>query len=112
MAIDHQSHLNRYNAVGSGAADLVLGYIVAHEVGHHVQTVRGAPRGGLAVTIQRELHAECLAGVWGKAAGLPVPPAWFYQQDPTHGTALQQSQWLNEGYRNGRPADCNAVWET
>jgi predicted metalloprotease len=112
LTIDHVSHLRRHNATGGGLADLVLGYIVAHEVGHHVQSVRGAPSGTLGITIKRELHAECLAGVWGKAAGLPAPPAWFYASDPTHGTALQQSQWLNEGYRHGRPADCNAVWET
>ena len=27
-----------------------------------------------------------------------------------HGTVEEQIKWLNEGYRSGRPADCDAVW--
>ena len=108
MMIDVNGHVARHQIVGSGMEDLVLGYVVAHEVGHHVQTLRGAPD----EILRRELHADCLAGVWGKAAGLPLPPAWMYGEDAEHGTAMQRIRWLNEGYRDARPAACNAVWTT
>ena len=106
MMIDVNGHVARHQIVGSGLEDLVLGYVVAHEVGHHVQALRGAP----GETLRRELHADCLAGVWGKAAGLPLPPTWMYGEDAEHGTATQRIQWLNVGYRAARPADCDAIW--
>src|SRR5690606_7274582 len=57
-------------------------YVVAHEVGHHVQTllgiseqVRAAGRGASeaqvnALSVRQELQADCLAGVWGHAANV------------------------------------------
>ena len=107
IAIDLEAHVGRHVATGGGLSDLVLGYVMAHEVGPHVQTLRGAPA---ADTLRRELHADCLAGVWGKASGLPLPPTWAYGEDAEHGTAAQRIHWLNEGYRNARPADCDALW--
>ncbi len=106
IVIDLNAHVQRFTAVGGGNSDLVLGYIVAHEVGHHVQELRGA---GDEI-LKRELHADCLAGVWGKAAGLPLPPTWMYGEDADHGTATQRIQSLNVGYRAARPADCDAIW--
>lgn len=60
------------------AGDFALAYVVAHEVGHHVQNLlgtsdrvhRAAPGeqtgdGGLSVRL--ELQADCFAGVWGHA---------------------------------------------
>ncbi|HEX2087773.1 MAG TPA: neutral zinc metallopeptidase [Solirubrobacteraceae bacterium] len=112
IVIDVPGHLQRNAAVGGGLSDTVLGYIVAHEAGHHVQVQRGAPtdRSGDSV-LRSELHADCLAGVWGKAAGLPLPPTWMYGSDAEHGTATQRIQWLNVGYRGARPADCDAIWD-
>ena len=113
IVIDLDAHARRHAGLGNGRSDLVLGYIVAHEVGHHVQTLRGAPALDAPDTVlRRELHANCLAGVWGKVAGQPLPPTWFYGVDAAHGTAAQQIRWLNEGYRAGRPADCDAIWST
>lgn len=108
IAIDIDGHVRRHGAAGQALADTVLGYVVAHEVAHHVQTLRGAPD----LTPHRELHADCLAGVWGKAAGIPLPPMWAYGEDAEHGTAAQRVHWLNEGYRSARPADCDAIWST
>lgn len=111
LVVDLNSHVERHNVTGQGYSDLLLGYIVAHELGHHVQTLRGAPdRTSFEDARKRELNAECLAGVWGKAAGLPLPPTWAYAADPVHGTVEEQIRWLNEGYRHGRPADCDAIW--
>jgi predicted metalloprotease len=106
IVIDLNAHLRRFATVGGGYADLILGYIVAHEVGHHVQTLRGAPR----VLPARELHADCLAGAWGKAAGFPLPPTWAYGEDAAHGTVVQRIEALNVGYRSGRPAACDELW--
>jgi hypothetical protein len=40
--------------------------VIAHEIGHHVQREVGLPRNRL--TIQRELGADCLAGMWSQDA--------------------------------------------
>ncbi len=62
----------RFNAPG----DFAQAYVVAHEVGHHVQTLlgiservqaaksRGGERQGNAIQVRMELQADCLAGVW------------------------------------------------
>ena len=106
IVIDLDAHLQRFADVGGGYADLVLGYIVAHEVGHHVQALRNAPD----AFPHTELHADCLAGVWGKAAGFPLPPTWTYGEDLEHGTKVQRIQSLNIGYRSGRPGACDEIW--
>ena len=60
--------------------DFAQAYVVAHEVGHHIQTllgisqqVRDAGRGKSAaavnaLSVRQELQADCFAGVWGHAA--------------------------------------------
>ena len=62
----------RYNVPG----DFPIGYIIAHEVGHHIQTIDGtaekvraaqarASRAqGNALQVAMELQADCYAGVW------------------------------------------------
>ncbi len=66
----------RYGAPG----DFAQAYVIAHEVGHHVQTllgisekVRAAGRGASearvnALSVRQELQADCFAGLWGHAA--------------------------------------------
>ena len=58
--------------------DFAQAYVIAHEVGHHVQNLLGIERsfhealGGLnqreqnALSVRIELQADCLAGVWAK----------------------------------------------
>lgn len=60
-----------------GGGDFALGYVLAHEVGHHVQTLLGISdevhRRQQRVTkveanriqVRMELQADCYAGVWG-----------------------------------------------
>ncbi|MEO6213086.1 MAG: neutral zinc metallopeptidase [Vicinamibacterales bacterium] len=62
---------NRFGAPG----DFAQAYVLAHEVGHHVQTITGVESqvrqrqasGGdrNALSVRMELQADCFAGVWG-----------------------------------------------
>ena len=62
---------NRFKAPG----DFAQAYVIAHEVGHHVQTLLGIaskvqqmkqryPRSANQIQVRMELQADCLAGVW------------------------------------------------
>ena len=54
----------RFGAPG----DFAQAYVIAHEVGHHVQNLRGLLGGGEVSSIAKELQADCLAGAWAKDA--------------------------------------------
>jgi uncharacterized protein len=66
----------RFGAPG----DFAQAYVIAHEVGHHIQTVTGlserlaqmrARAGEVesnALSVRQELQADCFAGVWGHYA--------------------------------------------
>jgi uncharacterized protein len=66
---------NRFGASG----DFAQAYVLAHEIGHHVQhllgteeQVRGAQRQDSSsrneLSVRMELQADCYAGVWGHSA--------------------------------------------
>lgn len=60
--------------------DFAQAYVIAHEIGHHVQTLLGisgkvqqARQGASeaqsnALSVRQELQADCFAGIWGHAA--------------------------------------------
>ncbi|ROL80582.1 neutral zinc metallopeptidase [Pseudomonas protegens] len=61
----------------SAAGDFAQAYVIAHEVGHHVQTLLGVSakmqaarqqgrqmEGDGGLLVRQELQADCLAGVW------------------------------------------------
>ncbi|WP_431483419.1 KPN_02809 family neutral zinc metallopeptidase [Pseudomonas solani] len=61
----------------SAAGDFAQAYVIAHEVGHHVQTLLGVSakvnaarqrgqkmEGASGLLVRQELQADCLAGVW------------------------------------------------
>lgn len=66
----------RFRAPG----DFAQAYVIAHEVGHHIQHLLGVSdqvhqqrarlgeREGNALSVRLELQADCLAGVWGHHA--------------------------------------------
>ena len=127
----------RFGAPG----DFAQAYVVAHEVGHHVQNLLGINRqvqeaqqssgrtGANALSVQLELQADCLAGVWGHHAnkkqlldagdvdeglsaaaaigddrltGGRVSPESF-----THGTSEQRARWLRQGLQTGDINSCD-----
>ena len=67
----------RFGAPG----DFARAYVVAHEVGHHVQNLtgtaekvdramaRGSRSGASSLQVRMELQADCYAGVWARNAG-------------------------------------------
>jgi predicted metalloprotease len=68
---------NRFRAPG----DFAQAYVIAHEVGHHVQKLTGtfqkmetarsraSPAEANRLSVRVELQADCYAGVWGHHAG-------------------------------------------
>ncbi|HEX8109756.1 MAG TPA: neutral zinc metallopeptidase, partial [Kofleriaceae bacterium] len=116
----------RFGAPG----DFAQAYVIAHEVGHHVQNLHGLLGRGEVSSVPIELQADCLAGAWARSAdtrGLVevgdvdealnaasqigddtiqrkatghVQPETF-----THGTAAQRSSSFRRGYQGG-PAAC------
>jgi hypothetical protein len=68
----------RFGAPG----DFARAYVIAHEVGHHVQHLTGIegemraaqrqqPGAANALSVRLELQADCFAGVWGHEASQP-----------------------------------------
>jgi predicted metalloprotease len=66
---------SRFGARG----DFAQAYVIAHEFGHHVQSLLGVsedvhrqqqedPEGANELSVRLELQADCLAGVWGHSA--------------------------------------------
>jgi len=67
---------NRFGAPG----DFAQAYVVAHEIGHHVQTLLGisernqaarqsaSPAQANALSVRQELQADCFAGIWAHNA--------------------------------------------
>lgn len=67
---------NRFNAPG----DFAQAYVIAHEVGHHIQTITGISAQvheashklskieANKLSVLQELQADCLAGVWANHA--------------------------------------------
>ncbi len=123
----------RLNAPG----DFAQAYVIAHEVGHHVQNLIGATQirsGGTQNqnSVRLELQADCFAGVWGHSArtNLAIDEADLREAlnaahaigddtlqrgsrgypDPdsfTHGTSDQRMRWFRRGFDSGDARQCD-----
>ena len=80
---DHKAYIDlsfyrelkeRFGAPG----DFAQAYVIAHELGHHVQNVlgidsrmrraqRAAPEEANQLSVRMELQADCFAGIWGRS---------------------------------------------
>ena len=113
--------------------DFAQAYVIAHEVGHHIQNLIGSthlqPAGETKnqVSVRVELQADCLAGVWGQSAKLAlkinaddlkeaVNAAHAIGDDAlgnsnasdyTHGSSAQRIRWFRRGFDAGDPRQCD-----
>ena len=120
----------RFGASG----DFAQAYVVAHEVGHHVQKLLGISDQVQSREdgIKLELQADCFAGIWGnraQAAGLlqrgdleeglgaaaAVGDDRIQEQTQgrvnpetwTHGSSAQRMEWFETGFDSGDPEQCD-----
>lgn len=113
--------------------DFAQAYVIAHEVGHHVQNLIGANRKHLSgetknqSSVRLELQADCLAGLWGHSArsSLAITDADLdeatnaahnigddalghaSEKDYTHGSSAQRKRWFRRGFESGDPKQCD-----
>ena len=113
--------------------DFAQAYVIAHEVGHHVQNLIGSSRlntrGETAnqSSVRVELQADCLAGVWGHTAraslqitdddlGEALTAAHAIGDDTlghsderkfTHGSSEQRKRWFRRGFDSGDARQCD-----
>jgi predicted metalloprotease len=113
--------------------DFAQAYVIAHEIGHHVQNLIGStgitPAGESKnqVSVRVELQADCLAGVWGHSArtSLKIDDADLKEavtaahaigddalghsnaSDYTHGSSAQRIRWFRRGFDSGDPRQCD-----
>jgi predicted metalloprotease len=111
-------------------------YVLAHEVGHHLQALLGITRraGGKQDSVALELQADCFAGVWARKAQRVIEPGELQQalqaaaavgddtlqrrmqgrvvpETFTHGSAEQRQRWFQRGYDGGRLESCDTFAE-
>lgn len=115
--------------------DFARAYVLAHEVGHHVQNLlglagAGARPGAQGSSVAIELQADCLAGVWAMHDQRIIEPGEVQQalaaaaavgddtlqrrtqgrvvpDTFTHGTAAQRQHWFERGFQGGRIESCD-----
>jgi predicted metalloprotease len=113
--------------------DFAQAYVIAHEVGHHIQNLIGSSQIGIRgetknqTSVRVELQADCLAGVWGHSArtSLSINEADLREalqaahaigddslghQDEsafTHGSSAQRMTWFRRGFDSGDPKSCD-----
>ncbi len=112
--------------------DFAQAYVIAHELGHHVQRLSGKlDSQGRSGSVATELQADCLAGVWARSAekrGLlevgdldealraaaAIGDDVLQQRQTghvrpesfTHGSAAQRKAAVQRGYASGQASAC------
>lgn len=118
--------------------DFAQAYVIAHEVGHHVQNLIGSSRRQLdgetqnQTSVRVELQADCFSGVWGNAAKADLSiteedlnealgAAHAIGDDAlghadatqfTHGSSQQRLRWFKRGFESGDARTCDTFAET
>lgn len=88
--------------------DFAFAYVIAHEVGHHVQNLLGilgdahnqmarmSEKESNRMSVRLELQADYFAGVWAHHDNL-----MFGSLEAGDGTSAQRSKWLKKGISTG-----------
>jgi len=112
-------------------------YVIAHEVGHHVQNLTGELSRGQQeneASVYTELQADCYAGIWAHYAAqqgmfetsdmnIALNAAHKIGDDTlqqrtqgyavpdsfTHGTADQRAHWFKRGFDSGAMSACHTA---
>lgn len=122
--------------LGARGGDVAQAYVIAHEVGHHVQNELGvsdavARDGSNEASIRLELQADCYAGLWAhsiKDLGVFEPGEIEEAIDAaaavgddriqekaqgrvtpetwTHGSSEERVLWFKRGYETGSVEQC------
>jgi predicted metalloprotease len=113
--------------------DFAQAYVIAHEVGHHIQNLIGSSRMNVKgesknqVSVRVELQADCFAGVWGHTArsSLKITDEDLKEavnaahaigddalghsdkDDYTHGSSAQRMKWFKTGFESGDARRCD-----
>jgi hypothetical protein len=139
---DHKVYidLSFYDALsrrlGAGG-DFAQAYVIAHEIGHHVQHELGTldgrrEQGAGGGSVRAELQADCYAGVWGHstaarsllergdveeaiAATQAIGDDALQRRSEgivrpeswTHGSSAQRRRWFERGFQSGDPTACD-----
>lgn len=137
------SFWNELSRFGGSTADFAQAYVIAHELGHHVQNILGIeqkmrqlssqnPSQRNHLSVDLELQADCLAGVWAHSSeqrnivheadiadGLSAAAAvgddhiqkmqrgTVSPESFTHGSSAQRMEWFKRGLSQGTVAACN-----
>ncbi|MCF9034591.1 neutral zinc metallopeptidase [Acinetobacter nectaris] len=92
------------------AGDFALAYVIAHEVGHHVQNLLGvsdqvynlrrqsSEKVGNQLSVKQELQADCFAGVWAKRTNDRVK---FLDEGDIH-QAMDAAEKIGDDYLQKR----------
>lgn len=136
------SFWNELKRFGGDTGDFAQAYVITHELGHHVQKLlgiearerrlaEGNPSEESPLSVDLELQADCLAGVWGhsteqrnivhpddvagalraaaavgddhlqRMSGRAVSPESW-----THGSSAQREHWFRQGLEGGQVSNC------
>lgn len=113
--------------------DFAQAYVIAHEVGHHIQNLIGSIVQKLPgesknqSSVRVELQADCLAGVWGHSARSDLKitnedlaeatqaahsigdDALGHSNEAqfTHGSSEQRIRWFRRGFESGDATQCD-----
>ena len=103
--IDLSFYQDMKTKLGAGG-DFAQAYVVAHEVGHHVQNLLGIEKQQMLEEgdLQAALNAAQAIGddrLQQQSQGRVVPDSF------THGTSQQRYTWFKQGFDSGDPNTCN-----
>lgn len=119
---------------GAQGGDVAEAYVIAHEVGHHVQNelnILDQDRSNNTDSVKVELQADCFAGLWANSIrdqGVFLPGeineamdaaaavgddriqekviGYVEPESWTHGSSEQRVEWFTKGYESGDFSAC------